>query len=151
MRKNQTNKPILLVQGKCTSRCPYYMPVSIKLTQEQEDVCRVTADGKGRCWVNENTMQEKCDCQLPELGVLLAKYETMGICKNCGHFIIKNKKWEHYYRPYTCRIPYSGVSCNAPKGYINETRDLPTENDPYDLILQEIQRKTQKESNNKKL
>lgn len=57
-----------------------------------------------------------CGCNKPELLTRYSKFDWIGFCKNCGHFIISlnNNSWEHYTRAYKCSFPYHELTCKAP-------------------------------------
>ena len=137
----RTAKPIMHILNECNHSCPYYMPQNMPIPKSETHELQATTDDEGLCWFFSDTMKEKCKCDSPELGLLYKNFSSIGICKNCGHFIIRNKKWEHYNRPYNCRFPYSSIKCQVPEGYNNDVIKTDPKSkikDPYDLLLENI-------------
>jgi len=66
--------------------------------------------------VSCKSVEKICGCTKPELKALVySGIGDYGICKNCGHYVIRtSKSWEHHRKAYYCDHPYCDNKCFAP-------------------------------------
>lgn len=80
--------------------------------------CFLCPYAKGKKFDCKFSSMHKCKCNNPEFfRYYFSGLKDFGICKNCGHFIVKDKtgrNWIHSYIYYKCSPPYAGKLCLAP-------------------------------------